>query len=217
MKQKPSHQWYTQDFLASTDVQMMNAEEIGCYCLLLFNLYVSGGEIENDDAAIQRLCRGIVPSHRVMRKFYTKNNFLRNARVDDELKKQGDFVKKQTQNAKKRWQKEEKHTTPQSMPPHKSGMSLASNRHIPNRCSSSSSSSSINPPTPQGGVEVFKKLKKWFSEMNDVVSPEQLAKSFFQKYPEKDIARALKDPACTSRAMFSELLSRYPKQREKNL
>lgn len=103
MKQRPSHQWYMQDFLSSYDVQTMNIEEVGCYCLLLFNLYVNGGQIENDKDSLAMLCRGIKPSEKVMKKFYEKDGFLKNKRVDDEMRKQAKFSKTQSENAKKRW------------------------------------------------------------------------------------------------------------------
>ena len=33
----PAFQLYTGDFLSSPDVQLMEAHEVGAYCLLLFN------------------------------------------------------------------------------------------------------------------------------------------------------------------------------------
>jgi len=52
---------------------------------------------------------------------------------------------------------------------------------------------------------VFDKLKKWLSSMSDVSSPEGLAKKYFETYPEERIAKALKNPQCTTRHKFSEL------------
>jgi uncharacterized protein YdaU (DUF1376 family) len=144
MKQKPSHQFYMQDFLSSPDVQMMNAEEVGCYSLLLFNLYVNGGEIENDAIALPMLCRGTKPSQKVMKKFYEDNGFLKHKRVDEELKKLAKFSKSQSNNARKRWTAAKEEAMPSNS--HRNAKVYAS--AIPSQCprgvsSSTSSSTSV--------------------------------------------------------------------------
>ena len=135
MKQRPSHQWYMQDFLGSTDVQMMSIEDVGCYCLLLFNLYVNGGEVEDNAAGLSRLCRGYAVAEVVLQKFYKKDGKIRHKRVDKELEKQVKFSKSQSNNAKKRWKKGEK----QGEVSQCDGIESALDRE----CSSSSSSSSF--------------------------------------------------------------------------
>jgi len=136
MKQRPSFQFYPQDFLGSVDVQMMSAEDVGCYCLLMFNCYNNGGELPNDPRSLNLLCRGTSVAKQVLEKFYIKNEKLRHKRIDEELQKQTKFSKTQSKNAQKRWQK----AKVEGMPSHSHGTNSASNR----QCSSSSSSSSIS-------------------------------------------------------------------------
>jgi len=141
MKQKPSHQFYMQDFLSSPDVQMMSIDEVGCYALLIFNLYVNGGEIENDPAGLSRLCRGMQPPPKVLKKFYEREGFLRHKRVDEELKKSAKFSKVQSENARKRWKKEKIEGMPSHMPRHSHGNAEPMPKVYPReQCSSFSSS-----------------------------------------------------------------------------
>lgn len=163
MKQKPSHQFYMQDFLSSPDVQMMSAEDVGCYTLLLFNLYVNGGQIENDAMALPMLCRGTKPSQKVMKKFYEDNGFLKHKRVDEELKKLAKFSKSQSNNARKRWSK----ATEDSMPSHSHRNAKVDASAIPSEsprgvCSSTSSSTSLK-------ENINKKEKTPKEEMTDFI------------------------------------------------
>lgn len=136
MKQRPSFQFYTQDFLGSLDVQTMTIEQIGCYCLLLFNCYNNGGIIPGNVEELKVLCRGNAPALKVLKKFYADGEFLRHERVDEELKKQEKYTDSMRKNASKRWNKQKK----DGMPRQCHGINSASNR----QCSSSSSSSSFN-------------------------------------------------------------------------
>lgn len=142
MKQKPSHQFYMQDFLSSPDVQMMSIEEVGCYTLLIFNLYVNGGEIISDLNGLSRLCRGMIPPENVMKKFYIRDGLLRHKRVDEELKKAAKFSKKQSENVRKRWSKAKSSV----IPPYNSGITKphtkGDTKPLPNAYFSSSFSSS---------------------------------------------------------------------------
>ena len=109
MKQKPSLQFYIQDFLGSADVQMMDAAEVGVYCLLLFNLANNGGALPADPEKLKLLCRGVTPSENVMKKFYAVRiadaSFIRNERIDFELKKKKKFSLEMKALAEKRWLK----------------------------------------------------------------------------------------------------------------
>lgn len=134
MKQKPSFQCYQQDILSSVDVQMMTAEEFGCYMLLLLNLYNNTGALNADKNALKILCRGTEISEKVFAKFYVKDGLLRNKRVDAELRKRKEYSKTQAENANRRWGK----GNAKRMPNECDGIDSA----IPNGCSSSSSSSS---------------------------------------------------------------------------
>ena len=56
----PAFQFYPKDFLASPDVQMMNAQEVGAYCLLLFNAWEATdrpGYLPNDERKLMRWAR----------------------------------------------------------------------------------------------------------------------------------------------------------------
>lgn len=134
MKQKPSFQCYQQDILSSVDVQMMTAEEFGCYMLILLNLYNNDGVVPSDKNSLKMLCRGVEIPEKVYAKFYEKNGELRNHRADEELKKRKKFSKTQADNAKKRWE----NGNAKPMPNECDGIDSASIR----QCSSSSSSSS---------------------------------------------------------------------------
>lgn len=55
----PAFMFYTGDFLSSPDVQLMEAHEVGAYCLLLFNSWQSDrpGYLSNDEDRIRRTAR----------------------------------------------------------------------------------------------------------------------------------------------------------------
>jgi uncharacterized protein YdaU (DUF1376 family) len=55
----PAFQFYAGDFLSSPDVSIMNTQEVGAYCLLLFNAWQSDkpGYLLNDERRLQRFTR----------------------------------------------------------------------------------------------------------------------------------------------------------------
>ena len=55
----PAFLLYTGDFLSSPDVQLMEAHEVGAYCLLLFNSWQSDrpGYLPNDEGRLRRTAR----------------------------------------------------------------------------------------------------------------------------------------------------------------
>ena len=55
----PAFLFYTGDFLSSPDVQIMEAHEVGAYCLLLFNAWQSDrpGFLPNDEGRLRRTAR----------------------------------------------------------------------------------------------------------------------------------------------------------------
>ncbi|WP_375416789.1 DUF1376 domain-containing protein [uncultured Hymenobacter sp.] len=55
----PAFLFYTGDFLSSPDVQLMEAHEVGAYCLLLFNSWQSDrpGYLPNDESRLRRTAR----------------------------------------------------------------------------------------------------------------------------------------------------------------
>jgi uncharacterized protein YdaU (DUF1376 family) len=207
MKQKPYISFYQQDFLGSLDVQMMDAEEIGCYCLLLFNCYNNGGVLPNNEAKLIALCRGSAKASNVITKFYVKGDFLRHKRIDEELQKRKEFSKKMSDAANRRWSKPKKKV----VPTHSQGNADA--MHDVQSLSTSPSLSN-NPQTPEGGDvgrKAFLKLQKWFKGMSDVSVPHKLAEKYLTLYSAKIILRALKSSTCTSRAKFVQLCDHYKK------
>lgn len=221
MKQKPSFQLYPQDFLGSIDFQLMNATEVGVYFLLLLNLYNNGGILPSNIEDLAALCRGVSPSDRVLKKFYKEGDNLRNKRCDEELAKKSKFTKLMSEAGKrgneKRWKKAKVAESPTPSPSNRVGdkQAIASDR------SSTSSSSSNTPLTPQGAevnekfIEAEKKLIKWFKGMEDVSNSIGLAKEYLAIYPPEIILSALNDSACTNRAKFVELAN-YRLKKAKN-
>ena len=59
----PAFLLYTGDFLSSPDVQLMEAHEVGAYCLLLFNSWQSDrpGYLPNDEGRLRRIGRLTAP------------------------------------------------------------------------------------------------------------------------------------------------------------
>ena len=55
----PAFLFYTGDFLSSPDVQLMEAHEVGAYCLLLFNSWQSDrpGYLPDDEDRLRRTAR----------------------------------------------------------------------------------------------------------------------------------------------------------------
>lgn len=199
------------------DVQIMTTEQVGCYCLMLFNCYNNGGTIPSDTEELRILCHGIKPASKVLKKFYAMGESLRHIRVDEEIKKLEKFTLAQSENAKKRWYKAKNSPMPSDMPRHSHGIKPASIR----QCSSSSSLSSLTPLPPKGvedekKIEAEKKLIGWFKTMQDVSNPEALSKTYLKLYPAKIILAALKDPNCTSRSKFIEACKFKLKEFNKN-
>jgi len=79
---------------------------------------------------------------------------LYNKRLEEVRQEQEQYREKQRENAKKRWA-----VDAVAMPPHKSGIEVASNRHIPKPCSSSSPSTSNTSSKEEVGVEFPANLK----------------------------------------------------------
>lgn len=141
MKQFPAVQIYLQDFLGSLSVQLMDASEVGCYWLMLLNLYNNGGELPNDAKALLTLCHGTAPSEKVLKKFYVDGDVLRHEKADKILKDRQEFSEKMQTAAQKRWGKPNE----KRMPRHSQGNAEAMGR----QCSSTSSSiKKINKKNP---------------------------------------------------------------------
>lgn len=59
MNQSPAFQLYAKDFISSMDVQLMTAQEVGAYCLLLFNSWIQEKQcfLPNDEKILKRLSK----------------------------------------------------------------------------------------------------------------------------------------------------------------
>lgn len=100
---------YTGDFLASSDVQLMSAAEVGAYMLLLMHSWQSDtpGYLTNDDGRLRRLCR-LSPEQwgeskeLLLAKWPVSENGLRfNARLLQEAAKQQDRRERLSANGQK--------------------------------------------------------------------------------------------------------------------
>lgn len=59
INKSPAFQVYPKDFLSDINVQMMSAEQIGAYTLLLFNAWIQDdqGTLPNDDKVLAELSK----------------------------------------------------------------------------------------------------------------------------------------------------------------
>ena len=127
---------------------------------------------------------------KVLKKFYRRGPFLRHKRVDSELKKYKNFCKSQSENAKKRWEKEKKQENGNEC--HRIKSAYAKRDAKTCQSESYSESESYPPLTPQntgGGEKKKKKLSnaeqdeelkkipefmsfvKWLSQFEEVGKP----------------------------------------------
>jgi uncharacterized protein YdaU (DUF1376 family) len=96
-------------FLSSQDVQLMTVEEIGAYCLLLFNLpsQRNPGYILNDESLLMRLARmtkkqWIKHKEIILKKFELTEHGWTNKRMLKEINDYRSFIDRQTKNGKLR-------------------------------------------------------------------------------------------------------------------
>jgi len=192
----PYAPWYFGDFLNSLSVQMMNAEEVGCYCLLLFNLYQNGGKLPNKPEALKVLCRGIAVALPVLANFYVDGEFLRHKRVDKVMRDFSEMSARQSANAKKRWIKD----TKEPMPRHESGIAMASERQYQSKSKLKSKESIqglVNKPClVSEGSETYNTAKQLCeTEGIRFGIPYQYFKKFEMEYDSKNILEGVKSAA----------------------
>jgi len=90
----PAFQIYASDILGDTDLRLMSAEEIGCFFLLLLNLWVNGGTLPHNISQLQQIMH--LKSHkktktvliRLQNQFDFQRKTLRSAHIDQQLQKQ---------------------------------------------------------------------------------------------------------------------------------
>ncbi|GAA3940649.1 DUF1376 domain-containing protein [Hymenobacter algoricola] len=165
----PAFQLYTGDFLSSPDVQMMDAREVGAYCLLLFNAWQGEqpGHLPNSEDKMRRLARLSVEEWAASReillgKFPESADKLTryNPRMVAEAEKQWVFRSKQAGNGSKGGRPKKNPTESQINPglsENNPGLSNQNPEHNPKKAlhlhSSTSSSLKETPPTPGVGAE----------------------------------------------------------------
>ncbi|SNC62384.1 Uncharacterized conserved protein YdaU, DUF1376 family [Hymenobacter gelipurpurascens] len=164
----PAFQLYTGDFLSSPDVQMMDAREVGAYCLLLFNAWQGEqpGHLPNSEDKMRRLARLSVEEWQqsremILSKFPQAPDGLTryNPRLVAEAEKQWVNRQKQSANGSKGGRPRKNPNESQINPPLSVENPRLSNEkptHNPEKALhfSSSISTSIKetPPTPVVGV-----------------------------------------------------------------
>jgi uncharacterized protein YdaU (DUF1376 family) len=155
MTKRPAFQFYPSDFLVGTAI--LTPEETGIYIRLLCYQWTNGGLI-NCVPILARLAacedEGAVAAVMSLKFEEGEDGKLYNKRLEEVRQEQEQYREKQRENAKKRWA-----VDAVAMPPHKSGIEVASNRHIPKPCSSSSPSTSNTSSKEEVGVEFPANLK----------------------------------------------------------
>ena len=149
MTKRPAFQFYPADFLVGTAI--LTPEETGIYIRLLCYQWTNGGLI-NCVPILARLAacedEGAVAAVMSLKFEQGEDGKLYNKRLEDVRQEQEQYREKQRENAKKRWV-----GNATAMPPHDSGIEVASKRHMPNACSSSSPSPSNTSTKVEVGVE----------------------------------------------------------------
>jgi uncharacterized protein YdaU (DUF1376 family) len=140
----PAFQMYPADLLSDVNVIPMSMEEFGCYMQLILICWREDSLPGSQDD-LAGLCKGVMPTARVMRCFYETDGSLRHKRLDAERKKQADYAANKSLagsiGAKSRWAKPKKRKE-------KIATAFSANgKTIANDSSSSSSSSSISSST----------------------------------------------------------------------
>lgn len=147
----PAFQFYPADYLSDENVELMTLAEQGCYIRLLCYCWREGS-IPSDIEALARLCRCSIPEMEnywiALKKCFKKekknSTRLIHFRLKCEEKKQKENSKKRADAAKTRWQKEK--------PGHANALQMQSKCNA--LYTSTSITSSINPPTPKGGASL---------------------------------------------------------------
>jgi uncharacterized protein YdaU (DUF1376 family) len=89
----PAFQFYAADYLADINVQLMTMEEEGCYCRLMAYCWREGS-LPADPDTLASLCKGTVPSDRIMSCFTIRDGRLVHKRLEEEREKHAEWRKK---------------------------------------------------------------------------------------------------------------------------
>jgi len=87
----PAFQMYASDILGDPFFDTLSAEEFGCYCLLLLNLWVNGGKLKLDFKQIQRIChlKSTQTTQKILRRLHPRLNmkrrFLSSEYIDQQM------------------------------------------------------------------------------------------------------------------------------------
>lgn len=106
----PAFQFYPQDFLTSLTVQTMSPEEVGAYCLLLFNSWIQSPQatLPNNEDLLRVLCR-LSPEQwersrgKILSKFVESDcgEYIYNPRLFAEKERQDEYRAKMRKNGRK--------------------------------------------------------------------------------------------------------------------
>lgn len=92
-EKRPAFQMYPADLLADANVLPMTMEEFGCYMQLMMICWREV-TLSTDIQELTDLCKGTVPSPRVLRCFTVENDRYRHLRLDAERSKQTEWREK---------------------------------------------------------------------------------------------------------------------------
>lgn len=155
LKPSPAFQLYPADFLVST--AEMLPDEVGGYIRLLCYSWTNNG-LPNDDRKLKHMSGVHDPeSFQVIRSKFKigENGKLVNKKQEEIRSERDEYRQKQSENAKKRWKKNDATALPTHMPNDMPN-------DMPNECSSSSSSSiSLTTPTTSKKNIVEEKSKRF--------------------------------------------------------
>lgn len=193
---RPSFPLYLYDWLSSTTTTLMGAEGRGIFIDLLCRDYADDGLPDNDEelAALGRTDIETWKKHSaIIRKKFEKceDGRLRNPKIAGIKKEQTEYSEKQSQNAYKRWKKD---NNADAMPPQCDGNACGDAKPIPSFSSSlsSSSSHSSSGSTPPKKIKPSRKtfmFGKEHSERGELLRTLILRNNPQAKITEKDVER----------------------------
>jgi uncharacterized protein YdaU (DUF1376 family) len=194
MNKMPSFPFYPKDFLSSLDVQMMSAEKVGAYILLLSNSWIQEDQcyLPDDDELLRKICRikkekwGKIKD-KILKKFNKKDGKIYSKKLLLLKNEYQDFRFQKSESgkigAKIRWGSQ-KNSTPKDSPMAKNG--------TPKKVPMAKNSFALAPsPSPSN------KYKDFFEE-------------FWKKYPDKTNQSKKK-----TFEKYISIFKKYPKIHEK--
>lgn len=170
-KNSPAFQYYPADLISDPEVMLWNAEEVGCYWLLISYLWLNNGKTEENLENFSKIFRKKTKKtaekiwNKIKVKFVVEDGYVVHKRVVREMQKQASTRVKRAEAGKKgmskRWGKHNKAIT-----------SVITNGITKNNSSSSSSTSVNSNSNNSAGVSVpdYEKIKDLW---NSFATPKQ--------------------------------------------